>query len=169
MTVATEAVYDSVEDTSRALYGKQATSYLGGAASMRPCFQTNGCWLQLDPIGPPQGFDSYGHGCFVFDQLVALLQLQSGSTSGPAAISMGSPDTTRALQKRPSLGALIRRQGQGTVFSSHLPRRRRIAATVGLSGDTWWWRSRWRGRRKTLQTRHPAWNTTSGSQKCILQ
>ncbi len=26
---------------------------------------------------------------------------------------------------------------------------------VGLSGDTWWWRSRWRGRRKTLQTRHP--------------
>ena len=50
---------------------------------------------------------------FVCAQLVALLQLPPGSSSGPAAVSMASPDTTRALP--PPVGVRLALGADGTL------------------------------------------------------
>ncbi len=101
MTVAAEAVYDSVDNLSRALYVQQATftPWRRGVPAFKPVIAGPGS-TQWTPSGPCRVsilLDTGATHSFVCAQLVALLQLPPGSCPGPAAVSMASPDTTRAL------------------------------------------------------------------------
>ena len=114
MTVAAEAVYDSVDDLSRALYVQQATftPWRRDVPAFKPVV-AGSIWTPSGPRRVSILLDTGATHCFVCAQLVALLQLPPGSSSGPAAVSMASPDTTRALP--PPVGVHLALGADGTL------------------------------------------------------
>jgi len=96
--MATEAVYDAVDNLARALHVHHTT--FTPWQRQDPAFKpvvTGFIWTPSGPRRVSVLLDTGATHCFIGTQLVSLLRLQPGSSPGPAAVSMASPDTTRAL------------------------------------------------------------------------
>jgi len=98
LTVATERVYDAVDDLARALLAQRDayTPWQRRDPAFKPVV-SGFLWTPSGPRRVTVMLDTGATHCFVCAQLADLLNLPQGSAPGPRAVSMASPDTTRSL------------------------------------------------------------------------
>ena len=97
LAVATERVYDAVDDLARALLAQRDayTPWQRRDPAFKPVV-SGFLWTPSGPRRVTVMLDTGATHCFVCAQLADLLKLPQGSAPGPRAVSMASPDTTRS-------------------------------------------------------------------------